>query len=100
MPIAHRASARVAVLGVGIPPVELGVDQWPDVDTVDGQVDDFIVYVGVGRLGAAHHGTAHVNAAEPVPVRSQARKSEPLRPVRSNREPHRSSRKKSAMTRP
>jgi hypothetical protein len=50
---------------VRIPPVEFGLDQWPNVDTVDGQVHDFAVHVNVGQFDAAHHNAAHVNAAEP-----------------------------------
>src|SRR5262245_46841359 len=49
---------------VRIPPVKLGVDQRPDVDTVDGQVHDFAVYVDVGQFRAAHQDAAHAHVAE------------------------------------
>src|SRR5680860_949522 len=49
---------------VGIPPVELGVDQGSDVNTTDRQVLDLAVDVDVDELDAAHHDAAQVDGAE------------------------------------
>src|SRR5260370_5510408 len=49
---------------VGIPPVELGVDQRSDVDTIDRQVHDLALYVGIDHLDAAEPGPSQVAGAE------------------------------------
>jgi hypothetical protein len=56
---------RRAHLGpLRIPPVELGLDQGRDVNTVDSQVLDLAAEIGVAQFGTAHHDAAEVNAAE------------------------------------
>jgi hypothetical protein len=44
---------------------ELGLDQRPDVDTVDGHVHDLAVDVGIDQLDTVHHNPAQVDSAEP-----------------------------------
>src|SRR5262249_37527110 len=55
---AHRGPVRVA-------PVQLGVDQRCDVDTVDRDVEDLAVDVDVGQLDPAHHHAVQRDPAEP-----------------------------------
>ena len=50
---------------VGIAPVELGVDQGPDVDAIDRQIVDLAVDVDVEQLDAPHHDPAQDDTAEP-----------------------------------
>jgi hypothetical protein len=64
-PLAEAGRVGRAHLGpVGIPPVELGVDQGPDVDAIDCQVLDLAVDVHVAQLDAAHHGPIQGDTAE------------------------------------
>src|SRR6266700_4110021 len=64
--LAEPGRVRRAHLGpAGITPVELGVDQGPDVNSVDPQVLDLAVNVDVDQLDAPHHDPAQVDAAEP-----------------------------------
>jgi len=48
----------------GYRPVELGLDQRPDVDTIDREVHDLAVDVDVDQLDPAHHDAAHFDGAE------------------------------------
>jgi len=49
---------------VGIPLVQLRVDQRPDVDPVDRHVHDLAVDLDVAEFDAAHHRPAQVDLAE------------------------------------
>jgi hypothetical protein len=49
---------------IRIPPVELGVDQGRDVDTVDRDIVDFAVNIDIDQLHTAQHRPFQVNSAE------------------------------------
>ena len=57
-------TGRAHLGAVGIPPVQLDLDERADVDAIDRHVDDLAVDVGVDQFDAAHHDTAEVDAAE------------------------------------
>jgi hypothetical protein len=83
----------------GIPPIQLGVHQGPDVDAIDRLVHDLAVDVNVDQFDAPHHDPAQVDPAEPGA--GQVDRAE-LRAAEVNaldREPRRSARIKSTMRR-
>ena len=50
---------------VGVPPVELRIDQRRDVDAIDRHILDLAVDVHADQFDAPHHGPAQVHPAEP-----------------------------------
>ena len=44
--------------------VEFGLDEWRDVDLVDGEVLHVAVNIDVDEIGATHHDAAEIHAAE------------------------------------
>ena len=66
--MSHASRTRPGLRGASwpgrVPPVQLGVDERPDVDAIDRHVHDLAVDVDVDHLDAPHHDPAQVDGAE------------------------------------